>query len=127
MAPSNAESNNQNQDVEPSEPQIRENIAVSGTLNGKPPSESFKNNSAGDEQAAVVVLQKAARGMNGRSTTKHLVASKQASEELLNSLDSMLSPTENATRLLEDMLTVIGERAAQTLLPALPIRTPTNP
>ena len=48
-----------------------------------PCSESFNSSSSGvhDEKAAVVILQKAARGMNGRATTKNLVASKQAAQK----------------------------------------------
>jgi hypothetical protein len=94
------------QESEPPKSQTPDKKHVKHAHDNKNSTESFKSTSGDKEQEAVVVLQKAARGMSGRATTKNLVASKQASEDLLDSLDPMLSPTENAARLLNDMLAV---------------------
>jgi hypothetical protein len=68
-------------------------------------SDSFQSNSSNHSpDAAVLILQKNARGMCDRSKTKDLAASKQAAETLISTLDPMLSPTENATKLLENLM-----------------------
>ncbi len=61
------------------------------------------NSSSTSHDAAVLVLQRNARGMSDRCKTRDLAASKLATENLMSTLDPMLSPTENATKLLEDL------------------------